>query len=221
MFDEQTNATPSELSKKDPEDIFAPVESVSPPAPASSPVTPPMAPPSVPQNKPQMPNVQPQITPPIISSHKVIKIVGVIFGVVVLVGGGLLLARFLKKAPVSPESPAVTGNEVAKPFEFAEPPAGLPSIVNTAPQTQPEVAPVLVDTDGDGLLDSEETILGTNPNNPDTDADGLTDFDEVRVYKTNPLNPDTDGDSYKDGEEVKNGYNPNGPGKLFGAPTQP
>ena len=33
-------------------------------------------------------------------------------------------------------------------------------------------------------------------------------------YKTNPNNPDTDGDGYLDGDEVKNGYDPNGDGKL-------
>ncbi|MFH1482518.1 MAG: hypothetical protein ABIE46_03290, partial [Patescibacteria group bacterium] len=33
-------------------------------------------------------------------------------------------------------------------------------------------------------------------------------------YKTDPKNPDTDGDGYKDGDEVKNGFNPNGSGKL-------
>lgn len=35
--------------------------------------------------------------------------------------------------------------------------------------------PVDVDTDGDGLLDSEEASLGTDPNNPDTDGDGTLD----------------------------------------------
>jgi len=72
-----------------------------------------------------------------------------------------------------------------------------------------------IDTDQDGLTDEEELALGTDPNNIDTDGDGLFDREEVMVYKTDPLNPDTDGDGYLDGEEVKNGYNPNGPGKLY------
>ncbi|MCX6794749.1 MAG: hypothetical protein NTY31_02055 [Candidatus Falkowbacteria bacterium] len=49
----------------------------------------------------------------------------------------------------------------------------------------------------------------------DSDGDGLSDEEETNKYKTDPFNPDTDGDGYKDGEEVKNGFNPNGPGKLI------
>jgi len=74
------------------------------------------------------------------------------------------------------------------------------------------------DTDQDGLLDSEEAVLGTDVNLTDTDGDGLFDKEEVKIYKTDPLNPDADGDSYKDGDEVKNGYNPSGAGKLFELP---
>src|SRR5690606_14407095 len=59
-----------------------------------------------------------------------------------------------------------------------------------------------IDSDGDGLLDSEEAELGTDPFNPDTDGDGLSDGEEVRTYKTDPLNPDTDYDGLKDGAEV-------------------
>ncbi|MFN3200691.1 MAG: thrombospondin type 3 repeat-containing protein [Bradymonadia bacterium] len=43
-----------------------------------------------------------------------------------------------------------------------------------------------IDSDGDGLTDTEEAELGTNPNNPDTDEDGFSDGEEVR-YGTNPL----------------------------------
>ena len=38
----------------------------------------------------------------------------------------------------------------------------------------------LADSDGDGLFDTvEETVYGTDPNNPDTDGDGTSDGDEV------------------------------------------
>lgn len=47
----------------------------------------------------------------------------------------------------------------------------------------------------------------------DSDADGLTDTEE-EGYGTDPLNPDTDGDGYSDGDEVASGYDPNGPGLL-------
>ena len=59
-----------------------------------------------------------------------------------------------------------------------------------------------VDTDGDGLLDSEETALGTDPNDADSDGDGLSDGEEVLTYSTDPLDADTDGDGLSDGDEV-------------------
>jgi hypothetical protein len=59
------------------------------------------------------------------------------------------------------------------------------------------------DSDGDGLLDVDETgVYGTDPSNPDTDGDGLTDGDEVLVYGTDPLNADTDSGGVGDGQEV-------------------
>jgi hypothetical protein len=61
----------------------------------------------------------------------------------------------------------------------------------------------LVDTDGDGLQDSEEVnIYRTDPTDADTDNDYLTDGNEVLIRGTNPLNADTDGDGATDGEEV-------------------
>jgi hypothetical protein len=84
-----------------------------------------------------------------------------------------------------------------------------------------------VDTDGDGLSDAEEFMLGTDPLNPDTDGDGYSDFFEVR--KGPPFDPlvpqvgrcaahsdlcpngtlcDTDGDGLKDCEEYEIGTNP-------------
>lgn len=74
------------------------------------------------------------------------------------------------------------------------------------------------DSDSDGLTDEEERDLGTSPQSPDTDSDGLLDREEVYTYDTDPTNPDTDGDSFLDGEEVRNGYDPNGPGRLFELP---
>ena len=50
---------------------------------------------------------------------------------------------------------------------------------------------VLVDSDGDGLDDRLEEVLGTDPLNPDSDNDGFTD-----------------------GQEIKNGFNPLGPGVI-------
>jgi hypothetical protein len=64
-----------------------------------------------------------------------------------------------------------------------------------------------LDSDGDGLSDDVEAVLGTDPLNPDTDGDGLSDGDEVLIG-TDPLNPDTDADGLQDGYEVQIGTNP-------------
>lgn len=61
---------------------------------------------------------------------------------------------------------------------------------------------------------SSVAVPPVNKNAPlDSDNDGLTDVLEKK-YGSDPKKKDTDGDGYSDGEEVKNGYNPNGPGKL-------
>jgi len=100
---------------------------------------------------------------------------------------------------------------------------GVNAPVDTATNT--EITPIVippVDSDGDSLTDDEEKLAGTNINIIDTDTDGLSDYEEIKIYKTNPLNADTDADGYLDGAEVANGYNPNGPGKLPGlTPVNP
>ena len=75
------------------------------------------------------------------------------------------------------------------------------------------------DTDGDGLTDTEEASLGTDPRRADSDEDGLFDREESVIYQSNPLQFDTDGDGYSDGQEVQNGYSPVGPGRLLELPS--
>jgi len=70
------------------------------------------------------------------------------------------------------------------------------------------VAPGEVDTDGDGVPDEREAILGLNPAFADTDGDGLTDGEEVYTYSTDPKEKDTDGDGISDGDEVEEGTDP-------------
>ena len=59
------------------------------------------------------------------------------------------------------------------------------------------------DTDGDGLYDSVEWVLGTDPANPDSDFDGLDDLYEVR-NGLDPLKPDSNDDELPDYFEVTN-----------------
>ena len=71
---------------------------------------------------------------------------------------------------------------------------------------------------GSGCGADSETSFGTEVDclrvyNMDTDGDGLLDREE-EIYGSDPDNPDTDGDGYSDGEEVVNGYDPNGGEKL-------
>jgi gliding motility-associated-like protein len=74
------------------------------------------------------------------------------------------------------------------------------------------------DTDGDGFIDGEEVLNGSDPldvcsplatavGTADCDNDGL-DNDNETFNGTDPTNPDTDGDGINDGEEVNNGSNP-------------
>ncbi len=55
------------------------------------------------------------------------------------------------------------------------------------------------DSDGDGLLDSQETTLGTDPNDADSDGDGVADGAEVGGNVNAPR--DTDGDGIIDALE--------------------
>jgi streptogramin lyase len=58
------------------------------------------------------------------------------------------------------------------------------------------------DAEHDGLLDSVEALLGTNPNLADSDGDGVGDGIEVLRFTTDPLAKDTDADSCSDGKEI-------------------
>jgi len=122
----------------------------------------------------------------------------------------------LEPVTIITEQPQVTVPVVTTTVPEVTPATTMPATVNI-PAT--ESSP---DSDGDGLTDSEERALGTDPLKADTDDDGLTDWAEIKIYHTDSLNPDTDGDGYKDGQEVINGYDPLKPGnaKLFEVPKQ-
>lgn len=66
---------------------------------------------------------------------------------------------------------------------------------------------ILKDTDGDGLMDWEEELWQTDPNNPDTDGDGVNDFDEIRAGRNPALSGDGTTDKL-DAETIATKINP-------------
>lgn len=239
--------TPNQPNPTEPEDILAPAEGptgpssrageagpgeiksalahqkltpVSPPGglPPEPPAVPPSleaAPPALSADRPAGGPVGAEISPPLLSKKGLYIALGVIIIVALGAGTAWVLLRLPKAPPKSEVAPAA---EVPPPA--AAPEAGLIEAgLEMAPAPAPEVTPpALIDTDADGLTDEEEVLKGTNPQLADTDADGLTDYEELMIWKTNPLISDTDGDTYSDGTEVRNGYNPNGEGKLLEIP---
>lgn len=88
----------------------------------------------------------------------------------------------------------------------------------TTPSAIESLATRWLDSDGDGLADSDEILVGRNPlnaNDPvekldegrDTDGDGLSDRTE-RTIGTDPRLVDSDGDGFGDGLEVHAGSDP-------------
>lgn len=232
MFDEQNNQNPNE-----PEDILAPMDGVIEPGELKSalahnklkPVA--RASEDLPEPPEEIPPLEPraEISQPLLSKKGFIFVIVGVVAVALIVGVTWVVVRLPKKAPaVAPVAAPVTQPEVIPPpavdntnyeeagpkiapvSETAAPPAETPAPIITVEPT--------VDTDNDGLTDTEEAAAGTSAQVVDTDADGLSDYEEITLWKTNPLNPDTDGDGYNDGQEVKNGYNPNGEGKLLELP---
>jgi hypothetical protein len=45
----------------------------------------------------------------------------------------------------------------------------------------------MYDGDGDALIDTDEAVYGTDPEDPDSDDDGYDDYVEVVIYETDPL----------------------------------
>ena len=80
---------------------------------------------------------------------------------------------------------------------------GLSNSEEEALGTNPDVA----DTDGDGLLDGVEVERGTDPLSEDSDSDGVSDGDEVSAG-LDPLSDDSDNDGYPDGAEIEAGSDP-------------
>ncbi|MEP0460397.1 MAG: gliding motility-associated C-terminal domain-containing protein, partial [Flavobacteriaceae bacterium] len=79
-------------------------------------------------------------------------------------------------------------------FEYTTNGATAPC-VNSSVQVTISVSNCFIDSDGDGLSDGEESVLGTDPNEADTDDDGLTDNEEFSGEDDLSTSAVPDGDS--------------------------
>lgn len=104
--------------------------------------------------------------------------------------------------------PDTDTGEVVTPIQPDEIDGDLP---DTDADGTPDVADD--DIDGDGLINTEETTIGTDPANPDSDSDGIVDGDEV-ANDIDPTNSDTDGDGLGDGLEEVLETDPNNPDTI-------
>jgi hypothetical protein len=136
---------------------------------------------------------------------RTLVVIGIIVVVLVLVLITVLAGLWLSRTSTVPESNTLQNGLIPS---NQQPLNETPSPVVEQPIV-PVIPPEPIDTDSDGLTDTEETALRTDQTLADTDADGLSDFEEVRVWGSDPLNPDTDGDGFMDGNEVAAGYDPN------------
>jgi hypothetical protein len=109
----------------------------------------------------------------------------------------LIVVRIGAQVEVADATPAATPEATPAPATPAAPPASTSVPATPAPAEVPQD----IDSDGDGIVNSQEIAAGTNPDVADTDGDGLTDGDEA-TRGTDPLVADTDDDGVPDGQEI-------------------
>lgn len=106
-------------------------------------------------------------------TKRLIPILGLLFSLMLIVsacGGG--------STPTATPQPAPT----------AAAPAQSNTTTTTNNTTTSKPAASGPDSDGDGIPDDAEKVLGTDPNNPDTDGDGQNDLaDPKPLFADNPI----------------------------------
>jgi hypothetical protein len=105
-----------------------------------------------------------------------------------------------------PNNPDTDGDNIMDPddvwpWDYDEKYDGEGTTGPTKPTPGPPNPMEPVDFDGDGILDYDETLIGTDPWNPDTDGDGLSDSQELAL-DLDPNDWDTDNDMLIDGVEM-------------------
>ncbi|MDE6530723.1 MAG: cellulose binding domain-containing protein [Lachnospiraceae bacterium] len=79
------------------------------------------------------------------------------------------------------------------------------TIINYCEENMAAAGVNLGDSDGDGICDYYETVLGLDPYGVDSDGDSIADMDEIIYTGTDPCNSDTDGDGIRDDMEDEDG----------------
>ncbi|MCI0727022.1 MAG: protein kinase [Chloroflexi bacterium] len=148
-----------------------------------------------------------------------IPLLGILLLVLCLAGGGLLAFFNSRNQQATQTAQALAaGQSAATQTVVAQQTAEALLTAQAAGQAAgtatalAQTAEAAGDDDGDGLSNTQEITLGTNPDNLDTDGDGLNDGQEVNQYGTNPKQQDSDGDTLLDGAEVnEHGTSPTNP----------
>lgn len=172
--------------KKEPEDIFAGLDTGAEVPPMAGPMTGP-----APWRSP------------------IKMILAIVAGIVVIAGIGFAAWYFLirREAPlaVTPAPPTSTPSVVpSQPEPVVEVPPAVP-VTEPPPGTNVPLPTNAVETPTSAAPTPPVSVSAAP--GLDRDNDGLTDAEEA-LFGTDPQNPDTDGDTYQDGAEARSGYDP-------------
>ncbi len=121
---------------------------------------------------------------------------------------GVLAEPEVEEPTEVPATPPTATEPVATEVPATPPVATEPVVTEEAPSTPEADAVDAVDSDEDGLVDTDELDIGTDPALFDSDEDGLGDGAEFNEFGTDPLVFDSDEDGVGDGDEVDAGTDP-------------